>query len=196
MPQRRTRAHSCCPSPWLPGQTMSRDLSLSHCLSLMPSNPACLLESSTESWNTSAEGMRATAHELVPGVLPSLPHFSSGAAMPADVPLLHRASHIYCLSPHTLERGRLQFLHQGFDPGCPVDQFCSGNDVLCASVLHLGQESQRRDFCIRDPAQEEHQGHSILTMLTWGFTKKVQVGLVWFLQLPCINYQSNSNDLN
>lgn len=96
----------------------------------------------------------------------------------AAVPVWHRASHSSCLSPHTLERGRLQFFHQGFDPGCPVDQFCGGNDVLGASILHLGQESQRGDFGVRDPAQEEHQGHSVLTLLTCGFTKKVQVGLV------------------
>lgn len=125
--------------------------------------------------------MRVTAHELVPGEFPSLLCLPSGAAAPgpaAAVPVLHRASHIHCLSPQPLEWGRLQFFHQGFDPGCPVDQFCGGNDVLCASILHLGQESQRGDFRVRHPAQEEHQGHSVLTLLTWGFTQKVQVGLV------------------
>lgn len=85
---------------------------------------------------------------------------------------------IYCLSPYTLEWGRLQFFHQGFEPGCSVDQFCSGNDVLCASILHLGQKSQRSDLCIRDAPQEEHQGDSVLTMLTCGFTQSSR--LAWF----------------
>lgn len=93
------------------------------------------------------------------------------------------------VSPHPLEWGRLQFFHQGFDPGCPVDQFCSGNDVLCASILHLGQESQRGDLCVCHPAQEEHQGHSVLTLLTCGFTKKVR--LAW-----CDFYSSPASTVN
>lgn len=78
----------------------------------------------------------------------------------------HAASHFHCLLPQTLERGGLQFFHQGFDPTCSIDQFCRGNDVLGASIFHLGQKPQCSYFCIGHPSQEEHQSDSVLTMLT------------------------------
>lgn len=109
----------------------------------------------------------------------------------ADVPASHRVSHFYCLLPQTLERGRLQFFHQGFDPTCSIDQFCSGNDVLCPSIFHLGQKSQCSNFCVCYTSQEEHQSDSVLTMLTCVFREIYRLSwvfcFVFFLHLLSIS---------
>lgn len=68
---------------------------------------------------------------------------------------------------HAGDSGALRFrpVHEGFDPGCAVYEFCCGYNVLHPAVFHLREETKSSYFCIGHPAQEEHQRCSILPLL-------------------------------
>ena len=77
-----------------------------------------------------------------------------------------------CICSHDRVRGSggLGFgpIHEGFDPAGAVDELGGCYDILCAAVLHLGQEAQGCDLSVGHPSEEEHQGGPVLSLLAWG----------------------------
>lgn len=71
---------------------------------------------------------------------------------------------------HPGDSGGLRFrpVHEGFDPGCTIYQFCGGYDIFHPTVLHLREETQSGYFCVGHAAEEEDQRRSVLPLLTCG----------------------------
>lgn len=66
----------------------------------------------------------------------------------------------------------LRMVHERLYPAGSIDQFGGCNNVLSPTIFHIRQEAQSSDFSVSHTADEEDQGGSVFSWLTYKSTRR------------------------